>query len=62
MAAARISVPDWNQSLIAKAVGLEPKSVSVRVDDDRSICFIDHKSKPRRELIVDKTTGKVTVA
>ena len=62
MAAARISVPDWNQSLIAKAVGLEPKSVSVRADDDRSICFIDHKSRPRREVIVDKATGEVTVA
>ena len=62
MEAARITVPNWNQSLIAQAVGLEPKSVSVRLDDDQSICFIDHKSRPRRELIVDKTTGEVTVA
>ena len=62
MAAARITVPNWNQELIAKAVGLEPKSVSVRVDDDQTICFIDHKSRPRRELIVNKATGEVTVA
>ena len=62
MAAAKITAPDWNQSLIAKAVGLEPKSVSVRVDDDQSICFIDHKSRPRREVIVNKASGEVTIA
>ena len=62
MAAANFSAPNWHQKLIAKAVGLEPRSVTVRIDNDQLICFVDHKSRPRRELIVDKTTGEVTMA
>lgn len=54
------SVPNWCQSLIAKAVGLDPGSIAVRLEDDMSIVLLEHKS--RKEYIVNKTDGKVTMA
>lgn len=60
MATAKFTVPNWNQKLIAVAVNLDPDGVSVRMEDDSKICFLEHKT--RNEYIVNKATGKVTVA
>lgn len=50
------NVPNWSQALIAKSVGLDPKKVAVRHEDDRNIAFLQYT--PHREILVDKTTGK----
>lgn len=54
----KYTVPNWFQSLIAKAIGLDPKGIAVRSDDDRSIVFLEHK--PHREILVSKITGEIT--
>ena len=53
-------MPNWGQALIAQAVGINPDSVVVRVDDDRSILFLELKT--RAEYLVSKVTGEVTEA
>ena len=50
-------VPNWVQKLVAKAVGLDPSGVAVRMDDDDTIVLLDHKT--RKEYIIDKATGNV---
>ena len=57
MATVRFTVPNWGQALIASAAKLDPKNVVVRNEDDRNICFLQHK--PRKEFLVDKVTGNV---
>ena len=59
MAAMRFSIPNWGQAAIAKAVLLDPKEVVVRMENDVSICFLELRT--RKEYIVNKNTGKVTI-
>ena len=54
----KYTVPNLFQSLIEKAIGLDPKGIAVRSDDDRSIVFLEHK--PHREILVSKITGEIT--
>jgi len=58
MATVKFADPNWSQKLIARAVGLDPASVVVRLDSDDTIVLLEHKT--RAEYIVNKTTGKVT--
>lgn len=57
MATAKFTVPNWSQAQLALAVNLEPKKIAVRNESDRSICFLQYD--PRKEFLVDKTTGEV---
>ena len=59
MAAAKFTVPNWYQELITRAVNLDPDGVSVRMEDDSKIVLLEHRT--RKEYIVIKATGKVTV-
>lgn len=59
MATTKFTVPNWEQGLIAQAVGLDPGGIAVRADDDKTIVMLEHKT--RKEYIVDKVTGKVLV-
>lgn len=60
VAAAKFSCPNWAQSAMAEKIGLNPKGISVRFEDDSKICYLDHKS--RKEYLVDKTNGQVIVS
>lgn len=60
MGAQKYSVPNWAQALIARGVGLDPDKVAVRNDNDRNISFLQYE--PRRDIIVSKVTGEVTVS
>ena len=60
MATTKFTVPNWGQELIARAVNLEPDGIVVRMEDDRLICFLEHKTQ--KEYIVNKSTGDVVVA
>ena len=60
MAAAKFSYPNWAQSAMAEKVGLKPADISVRMEDDSKICFLEHPS--RKEYLVDKTNGQVIVS
>lgn len=51
-----ITVPNWAQSQIAKAAGLDPEKVMVRMDNDRHIVFLQHM--PRKEILVSKIDGE----
>jgi len=53
------NVPNWAQSLIAQAAGLNADRVVVRHENDRNITFLQHN--PRREILVSKVTGEKTV-
>lgn len=59
MAAMRFSDPNWGQAAIARAALLDPKEVVVRMENDISICFLELRT--RKEYIVNKSTGKVTI-
>ena len=55
----KYTVPNWHQSLIAKAVDLDPKGVSVGHEDDTCIVFLQYM--PRQEIVVEKSTGDYRV-
>ena len=57
MATVRFSVPNWGQTVIAKAARLDPDGVVVRAEDESRIVFLENKS--RKEYIVNKITGTV---
>ena len=57
--AMKYTVPNWYQSLIAKSVGLDPKSVSVGHEDDTRIVFLQYM--PRQEIVVEKRTGEYRI-
>lgn len=59
MAVSRFAVPNWAQRLIADAAGLQGRAIAVRHEDDRSILFLDHKT--RDEYFVTKENGKVSI-
>ena len=60
MAITKFSSPNWAQSAMAEKAGLNPASVSVRMEDDSKIVFLDHLS--RKEHLVDKSDGRVIVS
>ena len=53
----KFTVPNWNQALIARHVGLDPKTVAVRFEDDTRIVFLLYDT--RQEVAVNKSTGEV---
>ena len=58
MATTKFPVPNWSQAAMAEKLGLNPDELAVRLEDDRTICFLQHID--RKEFIVDKVTGRVT--
>lgn len=59
MSTVKYTVPNWYQSLIARAAGLDPNGVSVGHEDDTRIKFLQYQ--PRAEIVVEKTTGEVRI-
>lgn len=57
MSTKKYTVPNWAQSLMASAAGLDPDNVAVRFEDDTKIDFVQYM--PRREFLVCKATGDV---
>ena len=55
----RWKTPNWNQRLIADAIGLKGKTVAIGVDDDVRIVILAHKLN--LEYTVNKGTGEVSV-
>lgn len=60
MSNGKFSVPNWMQAKVAEAIGLDPKGVVVRLEDESRIVFLVHKT--REEYSVNKTTGNVVVS
>lgn len=60
MATMKFTVPNWAQALIVRAINLDANGISVRLEDDRIIVLLEHKTGV--EYIVNKATGKVVVA
>ena len=57
MTVARFTIPNWGQELFARAIGLDPKGICVRLDNDQLIVFKEYKSG--LEYMVSKSTGEV---
>ena len=55
----KFSVPNWGQSALAKAAGLDPKNVAVEHEDERVIAFVQFV--PHCSVLVGKTDGTMTV-
>ena len=53
----KFAVPNWAQSILARAVGLDPGTVSVEHEDDQTIVFMQYE--PHCSLLVGKAEGKV---
>ena len=60
MATEKFAPPNWIQSIAAREVGISPEEAVVRMEDDTRIVFLEHKT--RREIMVNKNTGRVVVA
>ena len=50
-------VPNWAQSQMAKAAGLEPRNVSVELENDYQIVFLQYM--PRKRILVSKADGSI---
>ena len=59
MSTVKLVYPNWAQAILARSVGLDPEGVTVRMEDDLRIVFLEHKT--RKDHCVDKRTGKVIV-
>ena len=57
MATKKFTVPNWGQAVIARAINLDPKNVTVAHENDRLITFLQFM--PREEIIVCKIDGAV---
>jgi hypothetical protein len=57
MATKKFTVPNWGQTVIARALNLDPKNVAVEQEDDRHITFLQYM--PRVQIMVCKATGTV---
>ena len=55
--AKKFAVPNWSQSALAKAAGLDPKNVAVEHEDERVIAFMQFM--PHCSVLVGKTDGMV---
>lgn len=57
MSTKKFTVPNWSQSILAKAVGLDPKNVSVEHENEQCIVFLQYM--PHRTVTVGKIDGTV---
>lgn len=55
----RWKTPNWNQRLIADAIGLQGQTVAIGMDDDTRMVILAHKLN--LECTVEKRTGEVAV-
>ena len=55
MATVKFQVPNWSQAALAERVGLDPNSLAVRLEDERTILYLRHID--RKEFLVNKITG-----
>lgn len=53
----KFSVPNWSQSILATAIGLNPKNVAVEHEDDR--CIVFQQYMPHCTVTVGKIDGTV---
>ena len=56
---ADFAVPNWAQKVLTEQAGLQLVAPAVRLDNDIMLCLMDLKT--RREYIIEKKTGKVSV-
>ncbi len=57
MATDKFTVPNWMQSRVAEAIGLDPNTAVVRMEDESRIVFQVHKTG--KQYNVNKSTGNV---
>ena len=50
-------VPNWAQSQMAKAAGLDPTNVSVELENEQQIAFLQYM--PRKRILVSKADGSI---
>ena len=50
-------VPNWSQTQLAIAAGLDPKNVSVEMENDTTIVFLQYM--PRKQIMVSKADGSI---
>ena len=51
----KYTVPNWAQSLLAKASGLDPAGVAVEMENDALIIFLQYM--PHKRIMVSKKDG-----
>ena len=51
------TVPNWAQSQMAKAAGLDPTNVSVELENEQQIAFLQYM--PRKRILVSKADGSI---
>ena len=51
------TVPNWAQTQMAKAAGLDPSNVGVELENDNSIMFLQYM--PRKRILVSKADGSI---
>ena len=51
------TVPNWAQSQMAKAAGLEPANVAVELENDHQIVILQYM--PRSRILVSKADGSI---
>ena len=59
MATKKFSVPNWSQSILAKAIGLDPENVAVEHEDDKCIVFLQYM--PHIVVTVGKIDGTTII-
>ena len=52
------SVPNWSQTQMALAAGLDPQNVGVEMENDHQIVFLQYM--PRKRILVSKADGSIT--
>ena len=53
----KYTVPNWAQSHLAKAVGLDPEKVAVEMENETMIVFLQYM--PHKHILVSKKDGSV---
>lgn len=51
------TVPNWAQTQMAKAAGLDPSNVGVELENDYQIVFLQYM--PRSRILVSKADGSI---
>ena len=51
------TVPNWAQSQMAKAAGLDPTNVGVELENEHQIAFLQYM--PRKRILVSKADGSI---
>ena len=60
MTSGKFTAPNWAQQRLADAIGLQGRSISIRMEDDARIVILDHKT--HKEHVVQKKDGSVSVS